>query len=151
MCLFEQEHLDKIGDEFLMIPTCIKPGNSHHLNAHSVQSLSAGYYGQNGGGTMPREHRRPTRSAAIVESHFLSPPSPIGSLSSRHHQQQYPLNGSATRVSPMIAEPVADDLMNDDSDSVSQSSRPGKSTFPFILSISFWMRGTTTKKLGRIR
>lgn len=120
-----QDHLDKIGDEFLMTPTCIKPGNAH-LNARSVQSLSTSYYGQNGGGTMPREHRRPIHSAATVESHFLSPPSPIGSLSGRHHhQQQYLLNGSATRA-PMIPETVGDDLMNDESDSVSQSSRPGK-------------------------
>lgn len=122
-----QEHLDKIGDEFVMDPSCIKQPSSNSLGGRSVQSLSTGtgYYGQNGGGTMTRDHRRPVNSAALVESHFLSPLSPMDSSSSRH--QQPTLNGSATRAT-MIPEPDVDDLMNDDSDSVSQSSRPGKSS-----------------------
>lgn len=128
--------MDKIGDEFVMDPNCIVKQTG--LAARSFQSLSAGtsYLDQNGGGPMMmrehhhhHRHRQPVmvNSAALVESHFLSPASPMDSSSCSRHQQ-HPLNGSATKA-PAIAQPDVDDLMNDDSDSVSQSSRPGKSIY----------------------
>nr|CAH0098173.1 unnamed protein product [Daphnia galeata] len=107
---------------------CSSPGSFHGRSEFS-SSLPSGYYGQNGGGTIPRNHRRQQThqhyaTAGIVESHFLSPSSQAsGSASSSRRHLQHPLNGSAS----MVAEPGidADDLMNEDSDSASQqSSRP---------------------------
>lgn len=123
-----QDHLDKIGDELPMTPNCIKTASSP-----GSRSSAAYYCGQNGGGSIGRAHhhhrqRGPMHSAAsIVESHFLSPSSPLDSGASCRRHQQHPLNGSAIRA-PMIPEPGVDvdDLMNDESDSASQSSRPGK-------------------------
>ncbi len=125
--------MDKIGDELPMTANCIKTASSP-----GSRSSAAYYCGQNGGGSIGREHqhqhhhhhrRGPMHSASIVESHFLSPSSPLDSAAScRRHQ--HPLNGSAIRSAPMIPEPGVDvdDLMNDESDSASQSSRPGKSS-----------------------
>ncbi|EFX77038.1 hypothetical protein DAPPUDRAFT_248298 [Daphnia pulex] len=139
------DNLDKIGDEFLVTPNCVSvsnktqpcssPGSFNGRSEFSSSSIPAGYYGQNGGGTIPRNHRRLHQhystggGGGIVESHFLSPSSQAsaGSASSARRHLPHPLNGSAS----MVAEPGldADDLMNDDSDSASQqSSRPaGKS------------------------
>jgi hypothetical protein len=146
--LFQQDNLDKIGDEFLVTPNCVSnktqpcssPGSFNGRSEFSSSSIPAGYYGQNGGGTIPRNHRRLHQhystgggGGGIVESHFLSPSSQAsaGSASSARRHLPHPLNGSAS----MVAEPGldADDLMNDDSDSASQqSSRPAGKSKSFI-------------------
>ncbi|KZS07957.1 Uncharacterized protein APZ42_028339 [Daphnia magna] len=127
-----KDNLDKIGDELHMTSNFVKsqprssPGSFIGRSEFSSRT-PAGYYGQNGGGTIPRSHRRPTQhysTAAIAESNFLTPSSQTSISGSSRRPGQHPLNGSAS----MVAEPSldADDLMNDDSDSASQSSRPGK-------------------------
>ncbi|KAK4003065.1 hypothetical protein OUZ56_004850 [Daphnia magna] len=127
-----EDNLDKIGDELHMTSNFVKsqprssPGSFIGRSEFSSRT-PAGYYGQNGGGTIPRSHRRPTQhysTAAIAESNFLTPSSQTSISGSSRRPGQHPLNGSAS----MVAEPSldADDLMNDDSDSASQSSRPGK-------------------------